>query len=195
MFSMLQGKEKVLEGHLSLQSALISIFLNIHCPALSGQVQGLGRREEVKNGRSGSQFSLKMSWFPIPEQRKCRKVSDVVSLRCLLVTHSDKGDSIVGNLASNSLEDPEDSVAGLAVLPVPVDGEVILRLKSCLKLLACQVVDLDPRAGDPGLHQGHQHHQAHQHHLLVVCHFVSCRSESSNKSLVVLDLRSSTSTP
>ena len=76
-----------------------------------------------------------MRRFTIPEERKSREVSDVVSLRCLLVAHSktqicvasenleeekipDKGDSVVRHILTNSLKDSEDSVAGLAVLPV-----------------------------------------------------------------------------
>ena len=48
----------------------------------------------------------------------------------------------------------------------PVDGEVVLGLEGRLELLPGEIVDLDPRAGGPGVDQGHQQHQARQHHLL-----------------------------
>ena len=48
----------------------------------------------------------------------------------------------------------------------PEDGEVLLGFESRLELLPGEIVDLDPRAGGPGVDQGHQDHQARQHHLL-----------------------------
>ena len=42
-------------------------------------------------------YHLKMRWFPIPEERQSREVSDVVSLRSLLVAHSETQICVASN--------------------------------------------------------------------------------------------------
>ena len=106
-------------GHildLEVQKLLSQSPPSRHPPNLSGDVMSVRAGEEVEDALGVQQVALVVDRLPHLEQGQGRVVADPVCLGGLLVVDPDQGDPVTSHLLSNSLQNAQHSVTGLAVL-------------------------------------------------------------------------------
>ena len=99
-------------------SEIINFVSPIHPPNLSGDVMSIRAGEEVEDALGVQQVALVVDRLPHLEQGQGRVVADPVRLGGLLVINPDQGDPVTSHLLSNSLQNAQHSVTGLAVLRI-----------------------------------------------------------------------------